>query len=173
MLGTPQGMSQANMIPHNSLTSLHTNFYNTVSSRVLCRQWVWVQSDIEFSGSIFNIHRCLHRSAQYRICARMFVCCVRHFVIIVHVHNYTPVSASFVFQHQLHYSIFSSVREQDEACISSSWWLTLLGLEPAYISMWVTHSTTVLWTLIYNFNMTYLWIIHDAKQRKIHTTKEE
>ena len=41
---------------------------------------------------------------------------------------------------------FTSLREQDEAYINSSRWSMLVGLEPAYIRMWVTRSTTALRT---------------------------
>ena len=41
---------------------------------------------------------------------------------------------------------FTSLREQDEAYINSSRWSTLVGLELAYICMWVARSTTMLQT---------------------------
>ena len=41
---------------------------------------------------------------------------------------------------------FTSIREQDKAYINSSQWSMLMGLEPAYICMWVSRSTIVQWT---------------------------
>ena len=63
------------------------------------------------------------------------------------------------------YFYFTSLAEQDEAYINSSQWLTLVGLEPVYISMWVTTSTTVLHTP-FCYNITYYPFkvnsVHDA-----------
>ena len=50
----------------------------------------------------------------------------------------------FVF---LIFTYVMSLIEQDEACINSSPWSTLMGLEPGYICLRVACSTTVLWML--------------------------
>ena len=39
----------------------------------------------------------------------------------------------------------TSFREQNETYINFLQWLTLVGLEPAYTSMWVARFTIVLW----------------------------
>ena len=46
----------------------------------------------------------------------------------------------------LRFSYFTSLREQVKAYINSSRWSMLVGLEHAYICMWVARSTTVLRT---------------------------
>ena len=60
---------------------------------------------------------------------------------------------------------FTSLREQDEAYTISSRWSKLVGLELAYIRMWVAHSTTVLQTQTYSIChvLTQIWFVQSCR----------
>ena len=70
-------------------------------------------------------------------------------------HKRFIVVVCFVF---LPFIYFTSLREQDKADINSLQWSAPVGLEPAYIHMWVACGSTVLQTpKIVAFNK-FLWI---------------